>query len=353
MRSEIVKDTDTFISLADPWDRLAEQRGTPLLAHSWFLAGWQALHAADEMSIVVVWQLGQVVGIAPLVRVAHGLSHRLELIGTARLNEPSDLLFRDGESLRQLLLVVLSLGDPVLLQRVPEDSPTVEACTEIPKSKGITIIRRSSAVLSVAIESDWEDYYRSLSGKRRYDHRRAIKRAQTHGGFDVEMFCPNSEELAQGLNRFSAVEAAGWKGRKGTALFMRKDLHHFFLTVARAGCLDKRLRLYFLTIGGADAAAQMAISDSERLWILKIGYDERWAPCSPGVLLTWSVLRRCFAEGYETYEFLGSQEPWLEVWANRSRGHVSIGHYPFSPRSMARLCRDTWSFVVTKLKGWS
>ncbi len=49
------------------------------------------------------------------------------------------------------------------------------------------------------------------------------------------------------------------------------------------------LRIAFLRIAGRPVAMQIAVERAQRLWLLKIGYDEEYARCSPGQLLMLEV----------------------------------------------------------------
>ncbi|MCB2173675.1 GNAT family N-acetyltransferase [bacterium] len=345
MRSEIVTEEDRFAALAPAWNRLADLCGSPLLRHEWFFAGWQALHEGDRLSIVLVWDGPDLRAIAPLAVVAGRRLRRLELIGVARLNEPCDLLATGSDSVSALLAAIGELGLPVVLQRLPAASLAAAGYRQLPRSRGLALFRPARSAQAVAIDTDWDTYYRTLSSRRRYDHRRARKRAEAQGGVGFEMLSPADDQVDSGLARLFAVEAASWKGRRGSALATRGDLGEFFSTFARSAARQGRLRLCFLTVGGHDAAAQLAVETADRFWVLKIGYDERWADCSPGVLLTLEAIRWCFANDRAVYEFLGSEEQWIGVWANRLHRYQSIGFYPLSRQGVGGLLHDASRFA--------
>ena len=67
---------------------------------------------------------------------------------------------------------------------------------------------------------------------------------------------------------------------------------------------------------GQDAAAQIAIERGTRFDLLRAGYDERFARCSPGMLLTVESIRYAVRRGLRSYEFNGDAEPWTKVWTS-------------------------------------
>ncbi len=116
------------------------------------------------------------------------------------------------------------------------------------------------------------------------------------------------------MERFIAIEGESWKARLGTALKTDGPLRAFFLLYGRAAAERGTLRLAFMRIGGVPVAGQFAVEYAHRYWLLKIGYDERFAHCSPGVLLMYAALERAFDAGLEAFEFLGSNESWIQIW---------------------------------------
>ena len=99
-------------------------------------------------------------------------------------------------------------------------------------------------------------------------------------------------------------------------------------------CTKGALRMCFLRIGDAVAAAQIAVTFGDRFWLLKIGYDEAFARCSPGTLLSLETIRYAAARGLRSYEFLGGPEPWTRMWTDQERPCVSLRVYPASLRGI-------------------
>ena len=77
-----------------------------------------------------------------------------------------------------------------------------------------------------------------------------------------------------------------------------------------------------------------------RWWVLKIGYDERWAEHSPGIQLMWDVLREAFEQRLTSFEMLGSAEPWLTIWTREQRTYRTLAFYPYNGRGMVALSAD-------------
>jgi CelD/BcsL family acetyltransferase involved in cellulose biosynthesis len=77
-----------------------------------------------------------------------------------------------------------------------------------------------------------------------------------------------------------------------------------------------------------------------RMWVLKIGFDEAFARCSPGFHLTCEALRHACDRGVRAYEFLGSAEPWEMRWRPEPRAYKLIVVYPVTARGLVGAVRD-------------
>jgi proline dehydrogenase len=84
-------------------------------------------------------------------------------------------------------------------------------------------------------------------------------------------------------------------------------------------------------------------------WLLKIGYDESFARCSPGMLLIRESIAYAAREGLKTYEFLGKSEPWIEMWSRAIRPCTAVRVYPYGSRGMAAIAVDGAAHVGLKL----
>jgi CelD/BcsL family acetyltransferase involved in cellulose biosynthesis len=136
------------------------------------------------------------------------------------------------------------------------------------------------------------------------------------------------------------IEAGSWKGRDGTALQIDKRLGEFYRKYATAMAERGELRVCFLRIGGQPAAMQIAVITGNRFWLLKIGYSDDYAKCSPGILLMVETIRAAASAGLRSYEFLGAAETWIRNWTPLEHACVSFRAYPLTIGGIAALARD-------------
>ena len=327
----ILRSIPQLEAIAAEWNSLADRAGHALLRHEWFLSAARTLHAQDELSVVINRDAsGRLNAVAPLVLSNSNGPARMEFLGASTLHEPAGFLCADSDAQADLLETVFELGHPTTLQRiVPESLPSMPAGRSTSR-RGVLLSRPAPACLGLEFDGSSVPLFEGLSGKLRYDLRRARHRAEEIGDVKFEAFAPTPDELDSLFDEFLVVEAAGWKGRRGSALAANPKLRAFFHCYCGLTAEQGTLRMFRLLVDGKPAAVQMAVEMYRRLWILKIGYDESMARCSPGILLTADAIRHAVDRGLQSYEFLGAIEPWEERWRPRRREHRFLLFYPWN-----------------------
>lgn len=340
MRVDVITSLAGLEALQSAWEGLTEGRPSLTLQHSWFAAAAETLYPLDGLHVIVVRQDGVIVAIAPLARSGRSTSERLELLGSSDLHEPTGLLHRDDDALAALVGAIIDTRRPVHLGRLPDGESEIRHLTSLRRRQAITALRPPAGTPVVTIASTWDEYQTTLSSSRRSSLRRDARRAAAAGGTDFEVRMPTGDDVDDIVDEFMAVEHRSWKGMAGSSLASRARLGAFYRAYARRAALQRALRVSRLSIGGQVAAAQLAVEHARRLWVLKIGYDDRWSGCAPGLVLTHETLRWAFERRLDGYEFLGDEAPWTRVWTDRVHPHRVVRMYPTSARSFKGLASD-------------
>jgi CelD/BcsL family acetyltransferase involved in cellulose biosynthesis len=306
---------------------------------AWTRAFAEVFVERHELRIAVVEDGSEVVAIAPLAARRDGVT-RLGLAGVDELSEPGDFVFRDAAALEQLASQVAGLARPLHVARIESSSPTVDALRRAYARRAVFYRRAVASYPWIPLDESWREPEQRFSSDRRSDLRRARRRAEQLGEVTVEVISPRRDELPPLLDELYRVEAAGWKGREGTALAADEPRRLFFTAFAEAAAEAGFLRLAFLRIGGRPAAAQLAAESAGRFWLLKVGYDEEFKRASPGSLLMLETIRHAADAGLDSYELLGRSEPWTRVWTERERACASLRAYPIRPGGLGAAALD-------------
>lgn len=346
---KIINDFKEFQSLENEWNELADYSKTPLLRHEWFSSCAQAFYLPDQLCIIIKISSNGIDAIAPLgLERSHSLN-KLGFLGASFIGEPSGFLYKDQTSLAEIISATIKMNLPLNLTRLRADSSEISILRKMNRKRAFFILKEGTGSPFLWINDTWGQFEQNISSRRRYDLRRARKRAEDLGEVRFEIFSSQPEELGHYLEELFHVEASGWKARQGTALLFDNRLKHFFLLYSKTASLLGTLKLCFLRINNKPAAALLAVQCFNRFWTFKLGYDEKFSKCSPGILLIHETLRYAFQTGLEAYEFLGNDAPWMQMWTKQKHRYITARIYPFSIKGQSALASDVVSAVGKRL----
>jgi CelD/BcsL family acetyltransferase involved in cellulose biosynthesis len=121
-----------------------------------------------------------------------------------------------------------------------------------------------------------------LDSRRRRELRRQRRKLEEELGSPLRLRDRAHDPTA--VEAFLALEAAGWKGREGTALRTAGD-EAFFVESTAAFAAAGRLQLLALEADGRLVAMKCNLLADDEIFCFKIAYDEELAQFSPGVQL--------------------------------------------------------------------
>jgi CelD/BcsL family acetyltransferase involved in cellulose biosynthesis len=336
-----------FDDMARFWRALEGDLKSPIQQYPWSESCCGTLPLDGELHFVVVKTGSQTGAIAPLVRTK-GILGRLEYLGAKILREPTDLVFSDPVALKNLAEALVTTGFPVFLDRIPADSPTIVAIQEAYRGHGLVLLRKAQAYPRILLHLGWRKPESQLNSGRRSDLRRAVRNAEKIGPLSYQILSPTPSQLGPILEEALEVEAANWKGSEGSALAHDRLRAQFYRHYAARASAAGILRLCFLRVGGKAAAMQFALECGGGFWLLKIGYREEFARCSPGMLLIAETVRYATSRGLVSYEFLGNADRWTRIWTQDEIQTVTIRAYPFRIRGIAALTADGFQAVLRR-----
>jgi hypothetical protein len=103
------------------------------------------------------------------------------------------------------------------------------------------------------------------------------------------------DDLTPWIDEFLTLEAAGWKGDRGTALSRAEKGAEFFARMAQACHGAGRLAATAIRLDGRSVAMQTTLRSGAFAYAFKIAYDETYSKFSPGVLLVQEVIAQVAA----------------------------------------------------------
>lgn len=327
---------------AGAWERVAAGRN-PVIGFDYAQAWAEGLPNAQQLHVLLAEG-----AIAPLAATRGGAGW-LSLLA-AEMYEIMDFPHCSEEAVAALAHRIMRSGRPLDLKRIPLDSPVVAALDAAYRSRAIVHRRAVGGSPWIPLDESWTEPENHLESGRRSDLRRARRNAEKLGVLQFEITTPTPGQVPELLDECFAVEAAGWKGAHGTALAKDPVRGAFFRRYASRACAKGLLRICLMRIGGKAAAAQIAVETGSRFDLLRAGYDEQFARCSPGMLLTVESIRYAASRGLRSYEFNGDVEPWTLLWTRHEHACCSFRAYPFSVRGAAAFAADAGGAALRRLR---
>lgn len=339
-----------FSSLSpNVWDGGPARPHSLMQTFDWVQAAAEIYGREGQNSTVIVGDPD-----APLAMASFrqcGAMRGLRLAGAIDVGESVEALFADDAALDDLLRGMVQLGVAVDLGHYPKHNDVSRRLRKAGNGLGLTIVRRLSqrAMPSLPLEAKWKTPLEQCGRSRRQQYRRKWRKAEAIGPVALEILSPTEAELDPLFDRIMAVEAKSWKGRAGTALLQDDKQAAFFRSFGRKMAAKGLLRLCFLTIAGQDAAMSFATVWDNRFWAIKVGYDESFAPVSPGEALLVQLISHSAEQGYTSFEFCGKDAPWTRAWAEHSVEIEAIRFYPFTVLGLGRLLLDTCQMAKQRI----
>jgi CelD/BcsL family acetyltransferase involved in cellulose biosynthesis len=333
----------------DQWRALAERAVEP---NGYYLPAWElAVNASARgrtgVSALSAWSDGspaqdgpaRLIGLLPVVSMWRDCKIPLPALVSASpygtLCTP--LLDRDiaGEATRRLMAEARAAGAHALILRdVSLNGAAMRAFGEALRQDALRprlLQSHFRACLDARREAD-DLLGDALGGKKLKELRRQRSRLGEHGAvrFDVAR---TPETIAAAIEVFLALEASGWKARRGTALRQDEGDAGFIRRATQGLAETGQCEIVTLHAGDTPVAAAIVLRHQDRAFYFKLGIDERFSRFSPGVQLTLDLTRHLCADAVlATADSTASADhPMINpIW----RGRLKIGDVliPLRPR---------------------
>ena len=180
--------------------------------------------------------------------------------------------------------------DAIMLSLVSENGPTAEAFRRSAAARDLPtrgFERHERAYLMGG--NDPEQILRTaISGPRMKKYRRQRRRLAELGTLETTV-AATLDSCRETFEQFLALEAGGWKGRRGTALLRNAGLSTFARTMVRSLAQSGQCRIHALRLDGKVIAACIVLASGSHSYLWKIAYDEAYADYSPGTLLMLDI----------------------------------------------------------------
>ncbi len=276
------------------WDALALNASEPNpFFESWYLLpSLRHLGSAECVSLLRFERNGRLAGLLPIVRSRRyygwpvpnlaGWLHANAFLGTPLIERGAEVAFWQAV----LHWADTSCGAALFLhlRAMALDGPVHRGLLTALGPRAAEIVHREERALLHSALSPDAYLEGSLSGKKRKEIRRQWSRLGEQGHVTLERF-RDDRELEQWAREFLSLEAAGWKGRAGSALANMDATHRLFGEALAGAAARGRLERLAIRLDGKPIAMLATFVTPPGAFSYKTAFDEQFARFSPGVLL--------------------------------------------------------------------
>ena len=185
----------------------------------------------------------------------------------------------------------------VLLPLIAAEGPFAAALSRVLLRRGGAVETYGAHARALLAPTGIRKTYldRALSPKKTKELRRQRRRLLEHGLLKLAT-AQDAATIVPALSDYLRLEAAGWKGRAGTAARRHETILNFMHDAVTALAADGGARVNRLIQDERTLAATVTLRTGDTAWLWKIAYDEGARRASPGVQLTLDVTDSLLAD---------------------------------------------------------
>ncbi len=292
IRAETLTTLAALEKITPAWQALGARSGVPAGAHfeSWLAPALQNSRARRQAEILALWRGSRLCGLFAL-RSGRGPIRRSWTSPLSFLGTPLIDAERPVDVLRSFLGALQ--GKAVILSAVPATGPFWDMLSQaVAETQGSIEVLNRWERAALAPKASFEEWFNgNFERKRRKEFRRLRTRLGEEGRLESEAWAVGIP-LDPWIDDLIALEAKGWKGRRGTALAANAAMATAFREALHRLAAEDSLRLWRVTFDGRPIAMMSGLVKGSQGWLGKIAYDEAFAKYSPGVMLVLDVTER-------------------------------------------------------------
>ena len=337
MTIKVVAESKDFESLAGVWNSLlpkCRDNKSIYLTHEWLSTWWKHFGERKKLNILLIEKGHQVIGIVPLMKTEYRIGlikfNILETIGSSNCNYVGLI---PPENREETIIALLGY-----LREELVESKLVIRLTLVPEdSVFLHLLRRHRALVSnnlvikekittlapyIALTANWDEYFGSLSQKKRQNLRRALRSLEKAHSVGFQRYTADS--LEEGLNKFFDLHQNRWQSVNVKSMFYNPKMKEFYRDIASQFLLRNWLYLSCLTADNEVVSIIYGCIYNEKFYALTSARDIRYSKYSVGHLHYTFLIKDAIKRGLQEFDFLRGDEPYKLYWAKSIRRYRRV-----------------------------
>jgi CelD/BcsL family acetyltransferase involved in cellulose biosynthesis len=339
MKIETITTIEEFLPLRDEWDRVLESSDSDcvFLTHEWLATWWKYLAEDRRLSIVMVRDGGELIGILPVAerapQPARMMPRVLEFLGAGVIgSDYLDVIVRAGrerEVMGALAEHLHKRGLMLQLSQLRSGSCAAALLAEDLRERGWSA---AETKLNVCPYIDlrghtWETYLATIGSNIRKNINRYLRHLPKT--FDMRMECTKSVDGARAaLDATIDLHHKRWGTRGVSEAFQSEAVVAFHREFVQLAAERGWLRLLVLWLDGKAASALYGLHYGPAFYFYQSGFDPAYSKHSVGVATMGLTIKMAIEEGASEYDFLHGDEEYKFHWAGGVRDLTRLEIHP-------------------------
>ena len=376
---EEVNDTETFRSLREPWNTLLRQSSDNniFLTWEWLFTWWQHYGRDKKLRIFLIKESDRIIAIAPFMQWKyHKGIFNIDVIENLCAIECDYsgiiLTERRQESVAILLdcLVKITRDSHVIARmfHIPENSDFISVLREqYPAfSSSLLLIEQPvSTCPYIMLPPTWEEYFHTLSAKKRKNLRRSMKLLQKDHVVEFKKYA-GGEDLRDQLQVLFELHQKRWQVRNIRSKFAEPEAREFYVDVSKAFYQNNWLDFSFLNIDGKPLSTSWGFIYNNTYYDMTGAFDVDYLDLSVGTLHEMKLIESAIQNGLGKFDFLKGTEAYKSHLTRSTINNIQItmakrnfwGRYHVKllriliiyDNSRARSLRDNFDLLLKKIR---
>jgi len=267
-----------------------------------------------QVHILKIADQGKLLGLAPLLVKGREAS----LIGSADVCDYIDFIVGPGRQERFFAALINHLRregiEQLNLGPLRPDSAALACCAGSAAQLGLELTLAEDEVsYELALPADWDGYLAGLTVQQRHEVRRKLRRLGEAGRYSYRTVS-DPAEVEQKLGVFLHLFTISRPDKKA---FMTTTMQAFFTSLTKSLAACGLLRLGFLDIDGAPAAAVLCFEYRDTVYLYNSGFDPRYRHLNAGLLCKVLSVGDSIEGGKKVYDFLKGDEIYKQRLGGR------------------------------------
>lgn len=183
----------------------------------------------------------------------------------------------------------------------------------------------------IDLSGSFEDYWRERGKNLRQNMRKQRNKLAAEGITPHMRVLTSPSDMPPAIERYGALESAGWKAAQGTAIHPNNAQGRFYRKLFERAAQRGKAVVYEYLFDDCVVAANLCLQHNGTLVILKTTYDESMQGYSPAFLLKQDELELFFREKkIHRLEYYGRLMEWHTKWTENKRTiyHLTLYRWP-------------------------